>query len=82
MRIRLKEKNRLGLRLWIPNRLFLSSLTAQIIVRAVKEKTGIELDREELLRLMEELRRLGKRCPKLELVDISTQDGTKVRLRL
>ncbi len=82
MRIYIKDKKRLGFWLRLPNRLLLNSLTAEIAVRVAKAQGGVRLDKKELLQMMKELRLIGKRRPRLELVDLSAQDGSKVKIRL
>ena len=82
MRIYVRDKRRLGLWLWMPNGLLLNSLTAEIAVRIAKSQGRVQLDKKELLQMMKELRRIGKRRPRLELADISAQDGSRVKIRL
>ena len=66
-----------GLSAWMA----FNSLTGKIAAKAVESK-GVKLGRQDMLRLVKELRRMKQKYPRLELVSVEAADGSRVRIRL
>lgn len=66
-----------GLSAWMA----FNSLTGKIAAKAVESK-GVKLGRQDMLRLVKELRRMKQKYPRLELVSVEAADGSRVRIQL
>lgn len=80
MRIFVKDKRHF---LWlpIPTALLYSRLAERILLSEAKRR-GATLEIEQARRILEELRRIVRRHPKLMLVDIKDRHGARVQIRL
>lgn len=81
MRITVKQPGRMTFWMGLPAWMVFNSLTAKIAAKAVESK-GVKLGRQDMLRLVKELRRMKQKYPRLELVSVETADGSRVRIRL
>ena len=81
MRITVKQPGRMTFWMGLPAWMAFNSLTAKIAAKAVESK-GVKLGRQDMLRLVKELRRMKRRYPRLELVSVEAADGSRVRIRL
>lgn len=81
MRITVKQPGRMMFWIGLPAWIAFNSLTAKIAAKAVESK-GVKLGRQDMLRLVKELRRMKRKYPRLELVSVEAADGSRVRIRL
>jgi hypothetical protein len=81
MRITVKQPGRLTFWIGLPTWMVFNSLTAKIAAKVAGSK-GVKLDRQDLLRLAKELRRMKRKYRKLELINAEAADGHRVRIRL
>lgn len=65
----------------LPSSLVLSGASERI-VRWALSRSDQQLNPEQISKLFEALRRCRKQFPKMYLVEVDAQDGTKVRIRL
>lgn len=66
----------------LPIRLALNSITLRIIAICIKKHTNIPLEKEHLKVLSKELIHSKNSFRKLDLIDVSSSDGTKVKITL
>lgn len=81
MRITVKQPGRMTFWMGLPAWMVFNSLTTKIAAKAVESK-GVKLDRQDMLRLVKELRRIKRKYLRLELVSVEAADGFRVRIRL
>lgn len=81
MRILIKENGGHTIRLRIPSRLVLNSLTAGIAPRYLQEQ-GIRISKAQALAFIREINRFRKRHRDWKLVEVLAADGDRVEIRL
>lgn len=62
---------------WLLNR-----VGAAIVAHGLKESNQVTLEKDKILRLFKEIKRLKKKYPRMELVDVKTTEGERVKVRL
>lgn len=85
MRIFVQEHGEKPIRLIFPTGMIFNRLTALIGSKVIKEHAGEELSAltsAQLNRLFREIRRIKRKHPKFELVNVESNDGDMVRIIL
>ena len=82
MRIFVKIPGKIPFWLLIPTCLVFSSFTAKIAVKVINWKNGVKFEEYDILRLAKQFRPIKRKYSNLELINIHTADGTKVKVRL
>lgn len=80
-----------GPNFWLafPTGMLLNPLTAKIVEKVLREKTGEKaalvcsiVNQRNLSSLFRELRRIKRKYPGMELVEVESKDGTRVKIKL
>ena len=82
MRIFVKIPEKIPFWLLIPTCLVFSSFTAKIAVKVINWKNSAKFEEYDILRLAKQFRLIKRKYSNLELINIHTADGTKVKVRL
>ncbi len=85
MRILIEEDGKKVFKFVFPNKLIFNRLTAAITAIAIEKHNNLDILNLELSgwrRLFKEINRIKRKFPHLELVDVETHDGDKVKITL
>jgi len=85
MRIFINEKK--GARLWLalPTGLMLNKFTTKLVLKGIRSRKGLEniyISDESLNKMFAEIKRMKKKYPGMEIVDVHTKDGDVVKIKL
>lgn len=81
MKIKIKA-GRWNIPIWIPNGLFLNRFTAKKIVKLIEEEGGAKIDPAAILRFKKEIRDFKKRNPDWVFIEVKSEDGPNMEIRL
>lgn len=85
MRITIQSPGEKTIKLAFPTRLIFNSLTAKIGAASIKKHVSTEeanISSDDLKRFIKEIHRIKRKYPNLELLNIESDDGEKVIIRL